>query len=111
MAKAILPCALVLLLLSGAYAASTPLRSRSLGSRRLLHAGHDESANEEAADSTSYLDSLQTQGVTTTDRIDQLLSTDSATGLNEDAVNSLMQDVQGYVDSTSTGSKVNAIGG
>lgn len=101
MARALLLCAILLLLSSCALAAKLPSHTVFQSTRRLLHADHnDESANEEAAESTSYLDSLQTQGTTLTGRLDQLMNTDSATGLNEDAVNTLMQDVQGCVYSS-----------
>lgn len=101
MVRAILLCGFLLLVSSGASAAARPSLSRSVNARRLLHAGHsDESANENAADATSYLSSLQAQGLTLPDSINQALNVDPATGLNEDAVSTLMQDVQGYVQLT-----------
>lgn len=97
MARAVLPCALLFFVLLSACTAARPSYSLHLSTRRLLHAGHShETADEDAADATNYLSSLQTEGVTPTERIDQIVSVDPTVGLNEDAVNSLMSSIQGY---------------
>lgn len=66
----------------------------SLGHRRLLHGGSHPDSEEPAgsADASSYLDQLQTHGVTPDQRLKQLLGADS---LDEEGVNTLLQDVQG----------------
>ena len=64
------------------------------GHRRLLHGGsHSES--EEAAelvDASSFLGQLQLQGITPEQRLEQVLGVES---LNEEGINTLLQDVQG----------------
>lgn len=97
MARTLVSCAILAVLCTFVCTASPIQRARSLTGRRLLHAGehHSDTDADENVSSTSYLESLQAQGVTPTERLDQMLSGDASAGLNEDAVNSLMQTVQG----------------
>lgn len=65
----------------------------ALGHRRLLHDGVDHGAEEqESATVESFLDQLQMQGITPVQRLNQVLGVE---GLNEEGVNTLLQDIQG----------------
>lgn len=83
-----------LLCLSLAVLAVCAVPGSAAGHRRLLHGGsHTES--EEAAelvDATSFLGQLQMQGISPDQRLKQVLGVGS---LNEESINTLLQDVQG----------------
>ena len=66
----------------------------SAGHRRLLHGGSHAESEEPAgsADASSYLNQLQTQGITPDQRLKQVLGVDT---LGEEGINTLLSDVQG----------------
>lgn len=80
-----------LLCLSLAILAVLAVPGNAAGHRRLLHGGsHSES--EEATDASNFLGQLQLQGITPDQRLKQVLGVGS---LNEEGINTLLQDVQG----------------
>ena len=62
------------------------------GNRRLLHAGEHHEETPTAGSVDNYLEQLQSQGITPDQRLNQLLGVE---GLNEEGINTLLQDVQG----------------
>lgn len=62
------------------------------GHRRLLHAGEHHEETPAAGSVENYLDQLQSQGITPEQRLNQVLGVE---GLNEEGINTLLQDVQG----------------
>lgn len=86
-------CALLFISLSVAISSVQASPSGSLSVRKLLQDTSD--ANSDSVSSTNFLDVLQSQGITAAERLDQVLSVPVSTALNEDGVNTLLQDVQG----------------
>lgn len=86
-------CALLFISLSVATSCVQASPSRSLSVRKLLHDTSD--ADSDSVSSTNFLDVLQSQGITAAERLDQVLSVPVSTALNENDVNTLLQDVQG----------------
>ena len=66
--------------------------SKALGHRRLLHGGSHSDSEPETGSAQDYLTQLQAQGITPDQRLIQVLG---VTGLDEDGINTLLQDVQG----------------
>lgn len=91
-------CALLFISLSVAVNCRQASPSRSV--RRLLHDTSD--ADSGSVSSTNFLDVLQSQGITAAERLDQVLSVPVSTALNENDVNTLLQDVQGDSDTSTT---------
>lgn len=81
------------LCLSLAILAVLAVPGNAIGHRRLLHGGsHSESEEGAELDASSFLGQLQSQGITPGQRLTQVLGVGS---LNEEAINALLQDVQG----------------
>ncbi|KAL3160291.1 hypothetical protein ABBQ38_009683 [Trebouxia sp. C0009 RCD-2024] len=76
------------------------------GHRRLLHAGEHHEETPAAGSVENYLDQLQSQGITPEQRLNQVLGVE---GLNEEGINTLLQDVQGEtVPSTTANTSLSA---
>lgn len=81
------------LCLSLAILAVLAAPGNAAGHRRLLHGGsHSESEGAAEVDASSFLGQLQSQGITPDQRLTQVLGVGS---LNEEGINTLLQDVQG----------------
>lgn len=83
-----------LLCLSLAVLSVLAVPGNAAGHRRLLH-GDSHSESEEATemvDASSFLGQLQLQGITPDQRLKQVLGVES---LDEESINTLLQDVQG----------------
>lgn len=94
MARATMPYALLLLTLLAGGCCALVGQPRASAARRLLH--DSSSSDSDTAPSESYLDTLQAQGLTSAERLDQVLGVPASGGLDEDGVNTLLQDVQGW---------------
>lgn len=95
-----MPCVLFLLTCFAVSTSTQAAQGATLPARRLLHDTSD--SDSDAASSTSYLDALQAEGTTAADRLDQVLGLSAAGGLDENDVNTLLQDIQGDSDAGST---------
>lgn len=74
------------------FAALLAVPSKASGHRRLLQGGSHSDSEPETGSAEDYLTQLQAQGITPDQRLIQVLG---VTGLDEDGVNTLLQDVQG----------------
>ena len=66
--------------------------AEATGHRRLLHGGSHPDSESEAESSTDYLSQLQSQGISPDQRLIRVLG---GNGLDEEGLNTLLQDVQG----------------